>query len=309
MTKQKYFIFAFYNFVNLEDPETLKRSILRLCIEKNIKGTILVAKEGINGTIAGHKENIDPVAKKLTQSFKLKKPNFKWSKSNSPPFRRLKVRLKNEIVTMGVSMVDPNKEVGDYVEPNEWNNIISDPNVVVIDVRNSYEVEIGSFPTAINPSIRKFGEFPNWLEKNREKLEGKQVAMFCTGGIRCEKSTSYLKTLGYKRVYHLKGGILNYLSSVKKANSLWEGECFVFDERVSVVHGVKEGEHLLCRACGEPISPTDTYSTKYEEGVSCHKCFEYYSSEQKARFKERQRQYNSSDKQHEEHLVKLLEEL
>ena len=309
MTKQKYFIFAFYNFVKLEDPDTLKRSIMKLCIERDLRGTVLVAKEGINGTIAGHREKIDPVAKELTKLFKLKKPNYKWSKSNCLPFRRLKVRLKNEIVTMGVTTVDPNKEVGDYVEPAEWNNIISDPNVVVIDVRNSYEVEIGSFPTAINPSIRKFGEFPNWLEKNSKKLEDKQIAMFCTGGIRCEKSTSYLKALGFKNVYHLKGGILNYLASVKKDDSLWEGECFVFDERVSVVHGVKEGEHLLCRACGEPITQIDTRSTNYEEGVSCHKCFEYYSTEQKARFKERQRQYNSSDKQHEEYLVKLLEEL
>ena len=204
MTKQKYFIFAFYNFVQLEDLDTLKRSIMKLCIEKNIRGTILVAKEGINGTIAGYKEKIDPVAKELTKLFKLKKPNFKWSKSNYQPFRRLKVRLKNEIVTMGISMVDPNNEVGDYVEPDEWNSILSDPNVVVIDVRNSYEVEIGSFPNAINPSIRKFGEFPDWLERNicLAKKNKTNVVFGCTKYRAITRTQKLLRAATFGKVGH-----------------------------------------------------------------------------------------------------------
>jgi UPF0176 protein len=283
-------IATFYKFVTLENLSEKRQCLREYCQENNIKGTILLATEGINATVAGSRENIDQVLAYLRSD-----PNFadlehKESYSEVFPFERLKVKIKSEIVTFGVSEVAPSQQVGTYVTPQEWNTIISDPEVVVIDTRNDYEVEIGSFKRAHNPQTQSFREFPEYVAKNLDPQQHQKVAMFCTGGIRCEKASSYLLSQGFKEVYHLKGGILKYLEEIPTEESLWQGECFVFDKRVAVKQGLEPGSYDLCYACGHPISELDKTSSYYEPIVSCPYCYDKLTPEKKARQLEKQRQ-------------------
>jgi UPF0176 protein len=283
-------IATFYKFVSLPDFVELREPMLRYCQEQGIKGTILLALEGINGTIAGSRQAIDSVLAFLRADSRLKDLEHKESSAEVPPFERMKVRLKSEIVTLGLPEVDPNQQVGTYVSPQEWNELISDPEVIVIDTRNDYEVDIGSFKGAQNPQTKSFREFPDYVHQHLDPTKHKKVAMFCTGGIRCEKASSFMVAQGFEQVYHLKGGILKYLEEVPAAESLWEGECFVFDERVAVSHGLEEGSYELCLSCGRPISDEDKASPKYEPGISCPHCFDSLTEEKRVRQQEKWRQ-------------------
>ncbi len=283
-------IAALYHFSPVNDLQTLQKSIRATCERLEIKGTILLATEGINGTVAGTKSNIAEFLASLQATSEFSGIEWKLSESPDEPFGKLKVRLKKEIVTMGQPNVDPLGAVGRYVDPNDWNDLISADDVVVIDTRNNYEVAIGTFDKAINPKTNSFREFPAWWEKNKKKFENKRVAMFCTGGIRCEKSTSYLKGQGVEEVFHLEGGILKYLEHIPEPDSKWNGECFVFDGRVSVGHGLQIGPHQLCYGCRRPIMPEDVKRLEFELGVSCHQCVDETSDQDKARFRERQKQ-------------------
>ena len=285
-----YTIAALYHFTRFDDPIALKPPLLALCQQHDVKGTLLLAQEGVNGTIAGTRSGIDAVIAHLRGLPGCAALEWKEATSQTPPFHRMKVRLKREIVTMGQPDVDPRAGTGHYVAPADWNDLIAQPDVAVIDTRNDYEVEIGTFDGAIDPHTASFGEFPAWWEANKHRFHNKKIAMFCTGGIRCEKSTNYLLGQGVEDVFHLKGGILKYLEEVPKEDSSWQGDCFVFDARVSVGHGLTEGPHLLCHGCRQPILPEDMELPEYEQGVSCHKCFERTSDEDKARFRERQKQ-------------------
>lgn len=253
-------------------------------------GTLLLAKEGINGTIAGDRAGIDAVLAHVRALPGCSDLEWKESTASVAPFHRMKVRLKKEIVTMGQPDVDPVAQVGNYVDPADWNDLISAPDVAVIDTRNDYEVAIGTFEGAVDPQTKSFGEFPAWWEKNKERFHNKKIAMFCTGGIRCEKSTNYLMGQGVEEVYHLKGGILKYLEDMPQDDSKWEGECFVFDARVSVGHGLEEGPHMLCHACRRPLRPEDSAHPTFEQGVSCHHCVDETTEADKGRFRERQKQ-------------------
>lgn len=281
---------ALYKFVRLEDFEQLREPLLALMLAQNVRGTLLLANEGINGTIAGPRAGIDTVLGWLREDPRLADLEHKESFHDEHPFLRTKVKLKKEIVTMGVEGIDPNRTVGTYLSPEEWNAVISDPETILIDTRNDYEVEVGTFKGAINPETRTFREFPEYVKDTLDPAKHKKVAMFCTGGIRCEKSTAYLKEQGFEEVYHLKGGILKYLEEMPKEDSLWEGECFVFDERVTVDHDLNPGEFDQCHACRRPISDEEKASEKFQLGVSCPKCYDESSPEQKARFAERQKQ-------------------
>ena len=285
---------AFYKFVDLPDFAALQAPLLAHCEAQGVKGTILLAREGINSTIAGPVQGVHAVLDYLRQDPRLADLTHKEAFAESPPFYRMKVRLKREIVTMGVPEVNPGLMAGTYVKPAQWNQLIEDPDVVVIDTRNDYEVAIGTFAGAINPNIKSFSELPEWVRQSRA-LQGEsgkkpKVAMFCTGGIRCEKSTALLRAEGFDEVYHLEGGILKYLETVPQADSLWQGECFVFDERVSVGHGLVPGHHELCRSCREPVNAQDKTSALYELGVSCPKCHDFKTPAQKQGARERQRQ-------------------
>ena len=281
---------ALYKFVRLGDFEQLREPLLALMLAQDVRGTLLLANEGINGTIAGPRAGIDTVLGWLREDPRLADLEHKESFHDAHPFLRTKVKLKKEIVTMGVEGIDPNRTVGTYLSPQEWNAVISDPETLLIDTRNDYEVEVGTFKGAINPGTRTFREFPEYVKESLDPARHKKVAMFCTGGIRCEKSTAYLKEQGFEEVYHLKGGILKYLEEMPKEESLWEGECFVFDERVTVDHDLNPGEFDQCHACRRPISEEEKASEKFQLGVSCPKCFDESSPEQKARFAERQKQ-------------------
>lgn len=281
---------ALYKFVRLDDFEQLREPLLTLMLAQNVRGTLLLASEGINGTIAGPRAGIDTVLGWLREDPRLADLEHKESFHDEHPFLRTKVKLKKEIVTMGVEGIDPNRTVGTYLSPQEWNAVISDPETILIDTRNDYEVEVGTFRGAINPETRTFREFPDYVKETLDPARHKKVAMFCTGGIRCEKSTAYLKEQGFEEVYHLKGGILKYLEEMPREDSLWEGECFVFDERVTVDHDLNPGEFDQCHACRRPISDEDKASEKFQLGVSCPKCYDESSPEQKARFAERQKQ-------------------
>jgi UPF0176 protein len=296
-----YTIAALYHFTRFTDPAALRDGILKTCIDNQITGTLLLAAEGINGTIAGSAVGIDATIAKLRSLPGCEDLEWKVSHSEDPPFGRMKVRLKKEIVTMGQPDVDPIAKVGNYVDPADWNALISAPDVAVIDTRNDYEVAIGSFKGAIDPETKSFGEFPEWWERNKHRFHNKKVAMFCTGGIRCEKSTNFLLGQGVKDVFHLKGGILKYLENVPKEDSKWDGSCFVFDNRVSVEHGLKEGPHHLCYACRRPITSLDMELPSYESGVSCVHCVDETSERDKGRFRERQKQIALSAKRGEKH--------
>ncbi|MEY8829608.1 rhodanese-related sulfurtransferase [Sedimentitalea sp. XS_ASV28] len=285
-----YTIAALYHFTRFADPAALKPALLALCRDQGVTGTLLLAAEGINGTIAGPRAGIDAVLAHVRSLPGCTDLEWKEATSDEPPFGRMKVRLKKEIVTMGQPDIDPRARVGHYVDPADWNDLIRNPDVAVIDTRNDYEVAIGTFEGAVDPRTRSFGEFPAWWEANKHRFHNKRIAMFCTGGIRCEKSTNYLLGQGVEDVYHLRGGILKYLEEVPAADSAWNGACFVFDNRVSVEHGLKEGPHELCHGCRRPILPEDRARPEYEAGVSCHHCVSETSESDKNRFRERQKQ-------------------
>jgi len=286
----KFLVAALYKFADLPDYQTLQAPLQACCDQHGIKGTLLLAAEGINGTIAGTHTGIHAVLARLRSDPRLADLAHKESFADAMPFHRMKVRLKREIVTMGVPGIDPNKIVGAYVRPEEWNQLISDPEVVVIDTRNDYEVAIGTFKGAINPNIKSFREFPEWIRQQQSLAKKPRVAMFCTGGIRCEKSTAFMRAEGFDEVYHLQGGILKYLETVPEQDSLWEGDCFVFDERVAVGHDLRLGEYELCRSCRHPLTPQDKTSPLYELGVSCVHCHDQTSDAKKHSLRERQRQ-------------------
>lgn len=292
MSNDQYTVAALYCFTPFEDPAAIREPLLAICEEAGTKGTLLLANEGINGTIAGSDNAIGAVIDHIRSIPGCANTDVKYSYASEAPFHRMKVRLKREIVTMGEPSVDPRESVGRYVAPEDWNALISDPDTIVIDTRNDYEVAVGTFEGAVDPETTSFREFPQWFRDNREELlEGKKkVAMFCTGGIRCEKSTSFLRGEGVEDVYHLKGGILKYLETVPEAESKWHGDCFVFDERVTVKHGLEEGDYHLCRACRRPITDEDMAHEHYVEGVSCPYCYDEKSEAQRARYAERQRQ-------------------
>jgi UPF0176 protein len=281
---------ALYHFTRFPDPAALRPGLMDLCLEAGVKGSLLLAPEGINGTIAGPRAGIDAVLAAIRALPGCAGLDWKESPAEAMPFGRMKVKLKREIVTMGQPDVDPLARVGNYVAPADWNALIRDPKTVVIDTRNDYEVAIGTFQGAVDPGTRAFGEFPAWWEANRDRFSGKQVAMFCTGGIRCEKATNYLLGQGVNQVYHLKGGILKYLEDVPARDSLWLGQCFVFDGRVSVGHGLQPGGLKVCGACRRPVAAADEASAAYEEGVCCPACVNTYSQSDRARFRERHRQ-------------------
>ncbi|MER3493052.1 MAG: hypothetical protein C4323_12395 [Mastigocladus sp. ERB_26_2] len=281
---------TFYKFVKLPDYVEIQQPLLSYCQAQGIKGTILLAEEGINATVAGSREAIDSLLSFLRSDSRLADLEHKESTAEEPPFQRMKVRLKKEIVTMGMADIDPNEKVGTYVSPKDWNAVISDPEVVVIDTRNDYEFNIGTFKGAQNPATESFRQFPEYVSNHLDPSQHKKVALFCTGGIRCEKASSFMLAQGFQEVYHLKGGILKYLEEVPSEESLWEGECFVFDERVAVSHGLEPGSYEMCVGCGHPISEADKNSPKYEEGISCPHCFDSLTPEKRERLEEKKRQ-------------------
>lgn len=298
---KKITVCALYKFINLPHYQDIQTDLIDFCKQREIKGSLLLAHEGINGTVAGTQEHIDDLLDHLQNTLQFGEIDYKLSFDDDIPFYRLKIKLKKEIVTMGVDNINPSLCVGTYVNPQDWNALISDPEVLLIDTRNQYEFDIGSFKGAINPETSTFREFPDYVEKNLDKNKNKKVAMFCTGGIRCEKSTAYLKQLGFDNVYHLKGGVLKYLEEVNASESLWQGECFVFDQRVAVTHGLKVGKYDLCHGCRYPIDASDKQSEKYIEGVSCPKCYDKQSDDQRTRFAERQKQIKLAEQRGEKH--------
>lgn len=281
---------ALYHFASLPDFREKQQPLKEQCQALGIRGTLLLAEEGINGTISGSREGIDAILAFIRSDGRLAALDHKESFTDSHPFRRMKVKLKKEIVTLGVQGVDPNRLVGTYVEPEDWNALISDPDVVVIDTRNDYEVALGTFRHAVDPKTNSFREFPEFVREHYDPAKHRKVAMFCTGGIRCEKASSFMLGEGYPEVYHLKGGILKYLEKVAPEESLWEGECFVFDHRVGVTHGLAEGSSEMCFGCGHPLTLADREQPEYEEGVSCAHCAATLSDDKKSRLRERMRQ-------------------
>lgn len=292
-------IATFYKFVDLADFQALQQSLSDECLSWGLKGTILLAHEGINGTIAGCRKGIDALLAYLKKDPRLFDIAHKESFSHELPFRRMKVRLKREIVSMGQPGVEPSRWSGSYVKPEDWNSIVSDPDVVVLDARNDYEVGIGTFEGAINPSTETFREFPGYVQGTLDPEKHKKVAMFCTGGIRCEKASAYLLDLGFDEVYQLQGGILKYLETVPLEESLWKGECFVFDDRVAVDHRLEVGSYRQCYACRRPLSSDDLASPHYQEGRSCPHCIDKLSEDQRSRFAERQHQIELARQRHQ----------
>lgn len=302
MTDTPVIVVALYHFARLDRYKALQKPLAELCCKAGLKGTLLLASEGINGTVAGPRAGIEAMLAFLRAQPELSALEHKQSTAPKMPFYRLKVRLKSEIVTMGVPETDPTQIVGTYVAPEQWNELIADPDTIVVDTRNDYEVQIGTFEGAIDPQTKAFREFPDWVRRNENLLKGKKIAMFCTGGIRCEKATAFVKSLGHDKVFHLKGGILKYLEDVPEAQSTWHGECFVFDERVAVTHGLEVGTHSLCRACRHPLSPEDLRSPDYAVGVQCPHCVGQFSDEDRARFAERQKQVDLAHRRGERHI-------
>lgn len=298
----QYVVCAMYKFVALEDFKQLRAPLQAKMEELGIKGTLLLAVEGINGTVSGTRDAIDGLLAWLNQDARINPISVKESLHEEQPFYRTKVKLKKEIVTMGVEGIDPRKTVGSYVKPKDWNALISDPEVFVVDTRNDYEIDIGTFKHAVDPKTKTFREFPDYVKQNMDPSKHKKVAMFCTGGIRCEKSTAYMKEQGFEEVYHLEGGILQYLEDVPQEQSLWEGDCFVFDNRVAVNHQLEKSQYEACYACRLPITEADKQSAQYEAGVSCPHCYGTHSEEQLARFREREKQVQLAKQRNEEHV-------
>ena len=297
-----YIVAALYKFASLPDYRELQPALLDFCIGHDLKGTLLLAEEGINGTVAGSREAIDALMAYLRSDPRLADIEHKESFAEKTPFYRMKVRLKKEIVTLGVPGINPNNKVGTYVAPEDWNALISDPDVIVIDTRNDYEYDIGTFKGAIDPHTTTFREFPDYVEKHLDPAKHKKVAMFCTGGIRCEKASSFMMEQGFEEVYHLQGGILKYLENVPAEESLWQGECFVFDQRVAVRHGLELGEYDQCHACRHPLSPEEMQSPQYVAGISCPYCHDKLTAEKRASVAERQKQISLAKRRGEAHL-------
>lgn len=300
-----YVIAALYKFVTLSDIESWQEKLRNITSNLNMAGTILIAEEGLNGTVAGRFDAIGQFVNWLRASDEFSSIDVKYATDTHCPFHRMKVRLKREIVSMGRPEVQPDKMTGTYVAPEDWNDLISDPDVLVVDTRNDYEVAIGQFKGAVNPHTDSFRQFPDWAAKLAELPEEnrpKKLAMYCTGGIRCEKSTALMKQIGFDEVYHLKGGILKYFEDVAEADSLWQGECFVFDNRVAVDHGLNKGQYDMCHACRMPLSDEDMKSNAYQAGVSCPHCITNTSTEQRHRFAERQKQIQLAKQRGETHI-------
>ena len=293
---------AMYKFVRLENFKELRQPLQQTMEDNGVKGTLLLANEGINGTVAGSREGIDALLNWLKLDERLADIVYKESFDEVMPFYRTKVKLKKEIVTMGVEGIDPREVVGTYVKPKDWNALIQDPEVFVVDTRNDYEIEIGTFEGAVNPNTETFREFPDYVAKNMDPAKHKKVAMFCTGGIRCEKSTAFMKEQGFEEVYHLEGGILKYLEEVPEEETTWQGDCFVFDNRVAVNHKLEKSIYDQCYACRMPITEEDKQSEHYVMGISCHHCVDKMTDEQKARFAERQKQIELAKQRGEEHI-------
>ena len=296
---------ALYKFVTLQDFHEMREPLLDVCRQADIKGTVLLANEGINGTIAGSREGIDRVLDYLRNDPRLAGLVHKESYDDYMPFYRMKVKLKKEIVTMGVAGIDPNTVVGTYVKPADWNALVNDPDVVLVDTRNDYENGIGTFAGALDPKTTTFRQFSAYVRENLDPAKNKKVAMFCTGGIRCEKASAFMLKEGFEEVYHLEGGILKYLEEVPAEESIWEGECFVFDNRVSVNHDLEKGRYDQCYGCRHPITEQDKLSAKYQKGVSCPGCFDSLSPDQKMRFAERQKQIELASGRNEVHIGAL----
>jgi UPF0176 protein len=298
-------IVALYKFCKIEDPIYFQRFIKSELSSLNILGTIIIGEEGINGTISGNESSLNKAITSLHSINLFQDLDLKESYSAKKPFLRLKIKIKEEIVSMGLRNIDPTTQAGQHIVPEEWNNLINDKDTVLIDTRNNYEHSIGSFKNSINPETNNFKEFPNWVDKqgfNESDKKSKNFAMFCTGGIRCEKASSYMKNHGFKNVFHLKGGILKYLENIDVKDSKWEGECFVFDDRVSVKHDLSEGEYDLCHGCRTPITQQDKLSSNYIKGVSCEHCINDKTLEQVKRYKSRQKQINLAKTKNENHL-------
>jgi len=293
---------ALYHFVILDDYREMREPLHNKMLELDIKGTLLLAREGINGTIAGTQANIESILNWIKSDSRLNDLRYKLSYDDEMPFYRTRVKLKKEIVTMGVEGIDPTHVVGTYVAPKDWNALITDPDVTLIDTRNDYETHIGTFKNAVDPHTASFRQFPEYIKNNFNPQTTKKVAMFCTGGIRCEKSTAYLKELGYEEVYHLQGGILKYLEEVAEEESLWEGECFVFDNRVSVNHKLEKGKYDMCHGCRLPITEEDKQSELYQSGVCCPNCYDKLTEKQKQRFLEREKQMKLAESRGEAHI-------
>jgi UPF0176 protein len=302
---QPYLIAALYQFVSLDSIEDWQQSFKHICAENNLFGTILIAPEGINGTIAGRHQNIENFVSWLYEHPEFTQTEIKYSEEHSCPFHRMKVRLKREIVTMGEPDINPSQTKGMYVKPQDWNELISSPDVLVVDTRNDYEVAIGKFSEAVDPNTTSFREFPKWADafaSTQKHTKPTKIAMYCTGGIRCEKSTAYMKKIGFEEVYHLQGGILKYLEEVPAEQSLWQGECFVFDNRVSVDHELQKGNYALCHACRHPLSQAELQSNSYQAGISCPYCITKTTHEQRDRFAERQKQIKLARNRGQKHI-------
>ena len=293
---------ALYRFVRLDNYRELRQPLLNMMLKNHVRGTLLLAAEGINGTVAGSQQAIDNLIGWLREDAGLARLDCKFSYDEKMPFYRSRVKLKKEIVTMGVEGIDPNRVVGTYVKPKDWNDLISDPDVLLVDTRNDYETAIGSFKNAQLPNTQTFREFPEYVKQHLHPRKTPKVAMFCTGGIRCEKSTAYLKEQGFDEVYHLEGGILKYLEEVPEEESLWQGECFVFDNRVSVNHALEKGSYDQCHACRLPITETDKASANYQAGVSCPACHDKKTEAERARFREREKQMQLAKQRDEHHI-------
>ena len=305
MRNNIYKIVSLYSFFSFQENLILEIKDKLFNIENNndLTGLLIIAREGINGTICAEEEIIEKVINLITKFTDVNELNIKISYSKKKIFKKLKIKLKNEIVTMGVPEINPSKDAGTYIDSFNWNKLIEDKNTIVIDTRNHYEVSIGSFKKSINPNTENFSEFPKWVDDNLENHLGnkkyKNIAMFCTGGIRCEKATSLLKKKGYKNIYHLKGGILKYLADISNEESMFEGECFVFDKRVALDHQLKKGSYAICHACGMPISTQDQKREEYKEGIQCHFCLNKFNDEDRKRFEERQKQFNKLKERHQ----------
>ena len=305
MRNNIYKIVSLYSFFSFQENLILELKDKLFNIENNndLTGLLIIAREGINGTICAEEEIIEKVINLITKFTDVNELNIKVSYSKKKIFKKLKIKLKNEIVTMGVPEINPSKDAGTYIDSFNWNKLIEDKNTIVIDTRNHYEVSIGSFKKSINPNTENFSEFPKWVDDNLENHLGnkkyKNIAMFCTGGIRCEKATSLLKKKGYKNIYHLKGGILKYLADISNEESMFEGECFVFDKRVALDHQLKKGSYAICHACGMPISTQDQKREEYKEGIQCHFCLNKFNDEDRKRFEERQKQLNKLKERHQ----------
>lgn len=304
MKKDLFKVAAFYSFIDLSDLLQLKSEFTEFLKKQDIRGTMLIASEGINGTLAGKESSINEFKNFLKSKNLYEAKNFKTSHCEYDPFPRLKIKLKDEIVTIGNKLVDPKKIVGEYIPPEDWNQLIADAEVMVLDTRNTYEHSIGSFKNAIQPETTNFREFPAWLDQVEASGldKNKKVAMFCTGGIRCEKASSFMRSKGFENIYQLQGGILNYLEKINEEDSLWKGECFVFDDRVAINHKLKVGSYDMCHGCRMPITESDKNSEHYERGISCPNCFNKKTPDQKKRYAERQKQVDLAKLRNEKHI-------